>query len=73
MFIGYSITSGSFVWRYPISQFRPTSCVCKLCVCRFAKFMAYSLAKFARGVEDEIVWLEESPPLALEALHFGSF
>ena len=56
-----------------MSQFRPTSCVCKLCVCRFANFVAYSLAKFVRGVEDEIVWLEESPPLALEALYFGSF
>ena len=45
-----------------MSQFRPTSCVCKLCVCRFANFVAYSLAKFVRGVEDEIVWFEEHPP-----------
>ena len=43
------------------------------CVCHSANFVAHSLAKFARGVEDEIVWLEESPPLALEALYFGSF
>ena len=30
--------------------------------------MTHSLARFAREVDDEIVWLEDSPPLALEAL-----
>ena len=42
------------------------------CVSRTANSMAHSLAKFARGVEDECIWLEESPPPALEALYFDS-
>ena len=42
------------------------------CVSKSANSVAHSLARFAKGVEDEIVWLEESPPPALEALYFDS-
>ena len=38
-------------------------------VSRTANGVAHCLAKFARGLVDEIVWLEKSPPPALEALH----
>ena len=31
------------------------------CVGRSANSVAHSLARFARGVEDEFIWLEESP------------
>ena len=31
------------------------------CVSRTANSVAHSLAKFARGIEDECIWLEESP------------
>ena len=31
--------------------------------------VAHCLAKYARGLVDEVVWLEESPSLALEALY----
>ena len=31
------------------------------CVGRSANLVAHSLAKFAKGVEDEFIWLEESP------------
>lgn len=34
--------------------------------------VAHSLAKYARQIDDEQVWLEESPPPALEALYFDS-
>ena len=37
---------------------------------RTANSVAHSLAKYARQVVDERVWLEESPPPALEALYF---
>ena len=39
---------------------------------RSANTVAHSLARFARNVVDELVWLEESPPPALEALYFDS-
>lgn len=42
------------------------------CVSCIANGVAHCLAKFARGVVDEIVWMEESPPLALEALYLDS-
>ena len=42
------------------------------CVSRIANSVAHSLAKFARGIEDECIWLEESPPPALDALCFDS-
>ena len=32
------------------------------CVSRTANSVAHSSAKFAKGVEDECIWLEESPP-----------
>ena len=41
-------------------------------VCRSANTVAHSLARFAREIEYEIVWLEDSPPLALEALYSNS-
>ena len=34
--------------------------------------MAHSLAKFARQIDGEIVWSEENPPLAIEALYFDN-
>ncbi|XP_075674854.1 uncharacterized protein LOC142644053 [Castanea sativa] len=40
------------------------------CVGRSANSVAHSLAKFAREVEDEFVWVEESLPPALEVLYF---
>ena len=39
---------------------------------RNANGVAHALARFAKNVEDELVWLEESPPPALEALYFDS-
>ena len=37
-----------------------------------ANGVAHALAHFAKNVEDELVWLDDSPPLALEALYFDS-
>lgn len=37
-----------------------------------ANSVAHLLARYARQVDDEQVWLEESPPPALEALYFDS-
>ena len=42
------------------------------CVPRTANTVAHALARYARSIEDEMVWLEESPPPALEALYFDS-
>ena len=39
---------------------------------RTTNSVAHSLAKYARHVVDERVWLEEYPSLALEALYFDS-
>ena len=39
------------------------------CIKRSANFVAYSLARYASHLEEELVWLEESPPPALDALH----
>ena len=39
---------------------------------RSANGVAHALARFAKNVEDDVVWLEESPPPALEALYFDS-
>ena len=33
-----------------------------------ANFVAHSLAKYARYVDDELIWLEDSPSLVMEAL-----
>ena len=38
-------------------------------VSRTANGVAHCLAKFARGLGDEIVWLGESSPPALDALY----
>lgn len=37
-----------------------------------ANSVAHSLARFARQIEDEILWMEESPPPALESLYLDS-
>ena len=42
------------------------------CFKRIANTVAHSLARYARNIADEIVWLEDSPPPALEALYFDS-
>ncbi|XP_075659294.1 uncharacterized protein LOC142629212 [Castanea sativa] len=42
------------------------------CVHRTANSVAHSLARFAKNIDDEIVWMEDSPPVALEALYFDS-
>ena len=42
------------------------------CVPRTANTVAHVLALYARNIEDELVWLEESPPPAFEALYFDS-
>ena len=42
------------------------------CVCRSANAVAHSLARFARTVEDEVIWLEDIPPPALQALYEDS-
>ena len=34
--------------------------------------VAHSLARFARNLREEVVWLEEDPPPALEALYVDS-
>ena len=42
------------------------------CVHRAANSAAHSLARYACQIDDEIVWLEESPSPALEALYLDS-
>ena len=42
------------------------------CVSHSANVVAHSLARFARSVEDEVVWLEDIPPPALQALYEDS-
>ena len=39
------------------------------CAKRSANSAARALARYARQVYDEVVWLEESPPPILEALY----
>ena len=39
------------------------------CVKRSANTVAHSLARFARNVSDELVWIEDSPQPAREALY----
>ncbi|XP_075649914.1 uncharacterized protein LOC142620431 [Castanea sativa] len=41
-------------------------------VARFSNLVAHSLARFAHCINDEIIWLEESPQPALEALYVDS-
>nr|XP_023881690.1 uncharacterized protein LOC111994061 [Quercus suber] len=42
------------------------------CVKRSANAVAHSLARFASNLVDELVWLEEPPPPALEALYLDA-
>ena len=39
---------------------------------RIANGVAHSLARFARHLSEDIVWLEDSPLSALEALYLDS-
>ena len=40
------------------------------CIRRNANLVAHSLARYANGLVEEVVWLEDSPPPALDALYF---
>nr|XP_023894916.1 uncharacterized protein LOC112006843 [Quercus suber] len=42
------------------------------CIRRSANSVAYSLARYANVLDVEVVWMEESPPLARDALYFDS-
>ena len=42
------------------------------CVKRTANTVAHSLARFARLIDEDTVWMEESPPLAIDALYLDS-
>ena len=42
------------------------------CVSRSANAAAHSLARYARGIEDEVVWLEDIPPPALQAVYLDA-
>ena len=42
------------------------------CVKRNANTVAHSLARYARLIDEDIFLMEESPPLALEALYLDS-
>ena len=42
------------------------------CIRRSANSVAHSLARYANVVDEDVVWLEESPPPALDALYFDS-
>ena len=42
-------------------------------ICRSANVVAHSLARYAKHLDEDIVWLEDSPPLALEALYLILF
>ena len=39
---------------------------------RSANIVAHALARYAKDILDEVVWIEDSPPLAVEALYFDS-
>ena len=43
------------------------------CVRRSANGVAHSLARFARQLSEDYVWLEEQPTPAIEALYVDSF
>ena len=40
------------------------------CIRRNANSVAHLLARYANGLVEEVVWLEDSPPPALDALYF---
>ena len=42
------------------------------CVRRSANSVAYALARFARLIDNEIVWMEEDPPPVMDALYLDS-
>ena len=42
------------------------------CIKHSANSMAHSLARYANVLDEEVVWLEESPPPARDALFFDS-
>ena len=42
------------------------------CVRQNANSVAHSLDRYARQVDDDFVWIEESPASALEALYLDS-
>ena len=42
------------------------------CVHRDANSVAHSLARYARNVDEDIAWVEDSPPPALEALYWDA-
>jgi len=42
------------------------------CIKRSANSVAYSLARYASHLEEELVWLEESQPPALDALYLDA-
>ena len=42
------------------------------CIRRSANSVAHSLARYASVLDEEVVWLEESPPPAIDALYFDS-
>ena len=42
------------------------------CVRRIAKCVTHALARFARVIDDDIVWLEENPPPVVDALYLDA-
>ena len=40
------------------------------CIRRNANSVAHLLARYANGLVEEVVWLEDSPPPTLDALYF---
>ena len=42
------------------------------CVRHSANSVAHALARFARLIDNKIIWLEEDPPPAVDALYLDS-
>ena len=42
------------------------------CVRRSANSVAHALARFARLIDNEMIWMEEDPPLVVDALYLDS-
>ena len=40
------------------------------CVSRFGNSVLHSLAKFAKSIFDNVIWIEDPPPPTLEVLFF---
>lgn len=40
---------------------------------RDANFVAHSLVRYAKNLSNDVIWLEDSLPPALEALYYDSF